>query len=122
MADLSEEERKAYEEQYTQGLRKMRDFRIYTKDFVEEVEFISNVWPEKVVLLEHKIPEHCKRLDGMKTLFDQRMWDGAEERKDDIGRKVRDMRTLMQELENTLKIHFRTAYDRYYFTLMNTSF
>ena len=58
----------------------------------------------------------------MKAMFDQRMWEDADKREDDIGKKVRDIRKQMQELENTLKIHFRTAFDRYYFTLINTSF
>ena len=58
----------------------------------------------------------------MKAMLEQNMWKGADERRDDIGQKVRDIRKLMQHLENTLKIHYRTAYDRYYYTLQNTSF
>ena len=57
MADLTQEEREAYEDQYTRGLRKMRDFRIYTRDFVDEVDCLATIWPERVILEEHKVPQ-----------------------------------------------------------------
>ncbi|CAG5102725.1 Oidioi.mRNA.OKI2018_I69.chr1.g436.t1.cds [Oikopleura dioica] len=122
MADLTEEERNAYEDQYTRGLRKMRDFRVYTKHFVDEIDCLVSIWPEKVILEERNVPEQCKRLDDMKTMLDQKMWKDADKRPDDIGKKVQNIRKLMQDLENTLKIHFPAAVDRYYLNLINTSF
>ena len=64
MADLTDEERAAYEDQYTRGLRKMRDFRIYTQAFLDEIEFMSAVWPERIIFHEHKIPEVKERING----------------------------------------------------------
>ncbi|CAG5102727.1 Oidioi.mRNA.OKI2018_I69.chr1.g437.t1.cds [Oikopleura dioica] len=100
----------------------MQTFTNISRMFVNTVRLTYICASDEMMLLEHWIPDHCRRLTKIKKLLNEPLWKAALLGGNKYEKPTRKAIKMVHDLEKTLHIHYRVAVERYYFTSIDTPF